>query len=137
MSCISCLITSAISTECVFFIGLNVPIFWLLPLMLFSILMGLVLDYDIFLVSRIKEYYDKRMSNKEAIAQALDHTASIITSCGTVMAAAYSSLLISQLWHLREIGFAFTLAIILDATVIRLIVVPAIMVLMEKLNWIG
>ncbi|NHJ49479.1 MAG: MMPL family transporter, partial [Asgard group archaeon] len=121
----------------VFSVGLNAPIFWLLPLMLFSILMGLGLDYDIFLVSRIKEYYDKGMSNKEAIAQAMDHTASIITSCGTVMAAAYSSLLISQLWHLRELGFAFALAIILDATVIRLIVVPAIMVLMEKLNWIG
>jgi RND superfamily putative drug exporter len=99
--------------------------------------MGLGLDYDIFLVSRIKEYYDKGMSNKESIAHALDHTASIITSCGTVMAAAYSSLLISQLWHLRELGFAFAIAIILDATVIRLIVVPAIMVLMEKLNWIG
>jgi RND superfamily putative drug exporter len=121
----------------IFSLGFNVPIFWLLPLMLFSILMGLGLDYDIFLVSRIKEYYDKGMSNKEAIANALDHTASIITSCGAVMAAAYSSLLISQLWHLREIGFAFALAIILDATVIRLVVVPAIMVLLEKLNWVG
>ncbi|NHK31746.1 MAG: MMPL family transporter [Asgard group archaeon] len=121
----------------IFSVGLNVPIFWLLPIMLFSILMGLGLDYDIFLVSRIKEYYDKGMSNKEAIAHALDHTAAIITSCGMVMAAAYSSLLISQLWHLRELGFAFAIAIILDATVIRLIVVPAIMVLLEKFNWIG
>jgi RND superfamily putative drug exporter len=121
----------------IFSVGLNVPIFWLLPIMLFSILMGLGLDYDIFLVSRIKEYYDKGMSNKEAIAHALDHTAAIITSCGAVMAAAYSSLLISQLWHLRELGFAFAIAIILDATVIRLIVVPAIMVLLEKFNWIG
>jgi len=123
--------------QLVFSLGFSVPIFWLLPLMLFSILMGLGLDYDIFLVTRIKEYYDKGMTNKEAIAHALDHTASIITSCGTVMAAAYSSLLISQLWHLRELGFAFTIAIILDATVIRLIVVPAVMVLMEKLNWKG
>lgn len=123
--------------QIVFSFGFSVPIFWLLPLMLFSILMGLGMDYDIFLVTRIKEYYDKGMSNKEAIAHALDHTASIITSCGTVMAAAYSSLLISQLWHLRELGFAFSIAIILDATVIRLIIVPAIMVLMEKLNWIG
>ncbi|MHA1188222.1 MAG: MMPL family transporter, partial [Candidatus Heimdallarchaeota archaeon] len=123
--------------QLVFSVGLGVPIFWLLPLMLFSILMGLGLDYDIFLVTRIKEYYDKGMTNKEAIAHALDHTASIITSCGTVMAAAYSALLISQLWHLRELGFAFALAIILDATVIRLVLVPAVMVLMEKLNWIG
>ncbi|NHJ87601.1 MAG: MMPL family transporter [Asgard group archaeon] len=123
--------------QLVFSLGFNVPIFWLLPLMLFSILMGLGLDYDIFLVTRIKEYYDKGMSNKEAIAHALDHTASIITSCGTLMAAAYSSLLISQLWHLRELGFAFAIAIILDATIIRLVFVPAVMVLMEKYNWIG
>lgn len=123
--------------QLVFAIGFNVPIFWLLPIMLFSILMGLGLDYDIFLVTRIKEYYDKGLSNKDAIAQALNHTASIITSCGTVMAAAYSTLIISRLWHLRELGFAFAIAIILDATLIRLIVVPAMMVLLEKLNWKG
>ncbi|MBN1329031.1 MAG: MMPL family transporter [Candidatus Heimdallarchaeota archaeon] len=123
--------------QLVFSVGFNVPIFWLLPLMLFSILMGLGLDYDIFLVTRIKEYYDKGMSTKEAIAHALDHTASIISACGILMAAAYSTLMFSQLWHLRELGFAFAIAIILDATVIRLIVVPAMMVLMEKLNWLG
>ncbi|HUT80928.1 MAG TPA: MMPL family transporter [Candidatus Bathyarchaeia archaeon] len=123
--------------QLVFSVGFNVPIFWLLPLMLFSILMGLGLDYDIFLVTRIKEYYDNGMSTKEAIAHALDHTASIISACGTLMAAAYSTLMFSQLWHLRELGFAFAIAIILDATVIRLVVVPAMMVLMEKLNWLG
>ncbi|NHJ38910.1 MAG: hypothetical protein FK731_02675 [Asgard group archaeon] len=61
------------------------------------------------------------MSNKEAIAHAMDHSIVIITSCGTVMAAAYSSLLISQLWHLRELGYVFVVAIILDATIIQLI----------------
>ncbi|TFF84775.1 hypothetical protein EU523_01215 [Candidatus Heimdallarchaeota archaeon] len=121
----------------VFAVGFDVPIFWLLPLMLFSILMGLGQDYDIFLVTRIKEYYDQGLSNKKAIAYALDHTATIISSCGILMAAAYSSLMLSRLWHLREIGFAFTLGIILDATIIRIIIVPAIMVLMEKLNWVG
>jgi uncharacterized membrane protein YdfJ with MMPL/SSD domain len=125
------------SLQLIFSVGFGVPIFWLLPLMLFSILMGLGLDYDIFLVTRIKEYYDKGLSNKKAIAYALDHTATIITSCGAVMAAAYSALLLSQLWHVRELGFAFTLAIILDATIIRLVIVPAVMVLMEKWNWMG
>jgi len=120
-----------------FSFGFQVPIFWLLPLMLFSILMGLGLDYDIFLVTRIKEYYDKGLSNREAIIQALDHTAVIITSCGILMATAYATLMLSKLWHLRELGFAFALAIILDTTVIRLILVPAIMMLMEKLNWVG
>jgi len=121
----------------VFAFGFEVPIFWLLPLMLFSILMGLGLDYDIFLVTRIKEYYDKGLSNRDAIIHALDHTAVIITSCGTLMATAYATLMFSKLWHLRELGFAFALAIILDATVVRLVIVPAIMMLMEKWNWIG
>jgi RND superfamily putative drug exporter len=118
-------------------IGLSIPILWLLPIMMFSILMGLGLDYDIFLVSRIKEYCQAGMTDKDAIAHALQHTSTIITSCGLVMAAAFSSLMFSNLWHINELGFAFTLSIILDATFVRLILVPSIMVLLEKLNWKG
>lgn len=121
----------------VYGIGIGAPIFWLLPIMLFSILMGLGLDYDIFLVSRIKEYCQAGMTDKDAIIHALEHTGAIITSCGMVMAAAFSSLMFTELWHISELGFAFTLSILLDATVVRLIVVPSIMVLSEKLNWKG
>lgn len=121
----------------VFGIGFGAVLFWLLPIMLFSILMGLGLDYDIFLVTRIKEYAELGMSDKEAIAHALEHTGTIITSCGLVMAAAFSSLLFSNLWHLRELGFAFTLSILLDATFVRLVLVPSIMVLFERVNWLG
>ncbi|MBD3190685.1 MAG: MMPL family transporter [Candidatus Heimdallarchaeota archaeon] len=133
---ISILFTLAM-LQLVFAVGFGIYLFWLLPLMLFSILLGLGLDFDIFLVTRVKEYCQLGMDDKEAIAHALDHTATIITSCGLVMAAAYSSLMFSQLWHLRQLGFAFTLSILLDATVIRLIVVPSIMVVMEKWNWVG
>ncbi|NHJ04530.1 MAG: hypothetical protein EAX90_06890 [Candidatus Heimdallarchaeota archaeon] len=118
-------------------LGLGVPIFFLLPIMLFSILMGLGLDYDIFLVTRIKEYCEAGMTDKDAIVHALEHTATIITSCGFVMAAAFSSLMFTPLWHISELGFAFTLSIILDATFVRLILVPSIMVLAEKYNWTG
>ncbi|MBN1329697.1 MAG: MMPL family transporter [Candidatus Heimdallarchaeota archaeon] len=121
----------------VYIIGFGVPVLWLLPIMMFSILMGLGLDYDIFLVSRIKEYCQLGMTDKDAIAHALHHTSTIITSCGLVMAAAFSSLLFSNLWHISELGFAFTLSIILDATFIRLVLVPSIMVLFEKYNWLG
>ena len=105
--------------------------------MLFSILMGLGLDYDIFLVSRIKEYCQAGMTDKDAIIHALDHTGTIITSCGLVMAAAFSSLMFTELWHINELGFAFTISILIDATVVRLILVPSIMVLLEKFNWKG
>ncbi len=121
----------------VYGIGLGAPIFWLLPIMLFSILMGLGLDYDIFLVSRIKEYCQAGMTDKDAIIHALDHTGTIITSCGLVMAAAFSSLMFTELWHINELGFAFTISILIDATVVRLILVPSIMVLLEKFNWKG
>ncbi|MHA1556476.1 MAG: MMPL family transporter [Candidatus Heimdallarchaeota archaeon] len=121
----------------VYGLGFGAPIFWLLPIMLFSILMGLGLDYDIFLVSRIKEYCQAGMTDKDAIIHALDHTGTIITSCGLVMAAAFSSLMFTELWHINELGFAFTISILLDATVVRLILVPSIMVLLEKLNWKG
>ncbi|MBD3189366.1 MAG: MMPL family transporter [Candidatus Heimdallarchaeota archaeon] len=121
----------------IFGIGLSAVLFWLLPIMLFSILMGLGLDYDIFLVTRIKEYAELGMSDKEAISHALEHTGTIITSCGLVMAAAFSSLLFSNLWHLRELGFAFTISILLDATFVRLVLVPSIMVLFERVNWLG
>lgn len=117
--------------------GLGVPILWLLPIMMFSILMGLGLDYDIFLVSRIKEYCQAGMTDKDAIAHALHHTSTIITSCGLVMAAAFSSLMFSNIWHINELGFAFTLSILIDATFVRLILVPSIMILLEKFNWTG
>ncbi|NHJ87608.1 MAG: MMPL family transporter [Asgard group archaeon] len=118
-------------------LGLGAPIFFLLPIMLFSILMGLGLDYDIFIVTRIKEYCEAGMMDSDAIVHALDHTATIITSCGFVMAAAFSSLMFTPLLHISELGFAFTLSILLDATFIRLILVPSIMVLAQKYNWTG
>jgi uncharacterized membrane protein YdfJ with MMPL/SSD domain len=117
--------------------GFNAPLFWLLPMLLFSILTGLGLDYDIFLVTRVKEYCQAGMTDKEAIVHALEHTGTIITSCGLVMAAAFSSLMFSNLWHISELGFAFTLSILLDATFVRLVLVPSIMVLLEKWNWSG
>ena len=121
----------------VYSVGFSVPVFFLLPLMLFSILMGLGLDYDIFLVSRIKEYCQAGMTDKDAIIHALEHTGTIITSCGLVMAAAFSSMMFTGLWHVSELGFAFTISILLDATVVRLVFVPSIMVLLEKFNWKG
>ncbi len=121
----------------VYFFGFGAPILWLLPIMMFSILMGLGLDYDIFLVSRVKEYCEAGMTDNDAIAHSLEHISTIITSCGIVMAAAFSSLMFSNLWHINELGFAFTFSIILDAIFIWLVLVPSIMVLLEKLNWKG
>ena len=114
---------------------MQASIYWILPILLFSVLMGLGIDYDIFLVSRIREEAQKGRTNEEAILQAVESTGTIITICGLVMASAFGSLMIANLIFLREFGFVLFLAILVDATVMRLIIVPSIMVVMKKYNW--
>ncbi|WP_424358234.1 efflux RND transporter permease subunit [Methanocella sp. MCL-LM] len=108
---------------------------WIIPIFLFCALMGLGVDYDIFLVSRVREEVMKGKTDEEAIETAVESTGSIITLCGAVMASAFGSMLLSTSAELQEFGFVLFLAIILDATVIRLMLVPAMMVLMKKYNW--
>jgi RND superfamily putative drug exporter len=108
---------------------------WLLPIFLFCALMGLGVDYDIFLVSRIREEVLKGRTDEEAIEHAVEATGTIITLCGAVMASAFGSMMISSSLELKEFGFVLCFAIILDATLMRLVIVPAIMVLMKKYNW--
>jgi len=108
---------------------------WLLPIFLFCALMGLGVDYDIFLVSRIREEVLKGKTDEEAIEHSVKATGTIITLCGAVMASAFGSMMISSSLELKEFGFVLCLAIILDATLMRLVIVPAIMVLMKKYNW--
>jgi RND superfamily putative drug exporter len=108
---------------------------WLLPIFLFCALMGLGVDYDIFLVSRIREEVLKGKPDEGAIEHSVKATGTIITLCGAVMASAFGSMMISSSLELKELGFVLCLAIILDATLMRLVIVPAIMVLMKKYNW--
>jgi RND superfamily putative drug exporter len=119
----------------VFQYWMQVSVSWILPIILFCVLMGLGVDYDIFLVSRIREEVLKGRGEEEAIKQAVESTGTIITLCGAVMASAFGSMLLSSMLELKEFGFVLCLAIILDATVMRLVIVPAIMVLMKKYNW--
>ncbi|MHA1304827.1 MAG: MMPL family transporter, partial [Candidatus Heimdallarchaeaceae archaeon] len=122
-------------TNILFHYILNQPIIWFIPVMLFVIMFGLGMDFDILLVSRIKEEVEKGESEKEAIKIAVKSTANLITSAGFIMSSAFFSLLLSQLWPLRIIGFAIGIAVLLDATIIRLMLVPALMMVMHKWNW--
>jgi RND superfamily putative drug exporter len=119
----------------VFQVWLNASVYWILPIILFCVLMGLGVDYDIFLVSRIREEAFKGRSDEEAIEHAVESTGTIITLCGLVMAAAFGSMMISNTIMLKEFGFVLCLAILMDATLMRLVVVPSIMVLLKKYNW--
>jgi RND superfamily putative drug exporter len=116
-------------------IGLNLPIYWVVPTLLFSTLMGLGMDYDIFLVSRIREEVERGKTDEEAIVEAVERTGLVITACGAIMSAALGTLIISSLLVLQEVGFTLAFAIALDAFIVRIFLVPSIMMLMKKWNW--
>jgi RND superfamily putative drug exporter len=119
----------------VFIWWLGIPVLWILPILLFVILMGLGMDYDIFLMTRIKEEVVKGKDEKKAIAHAVEYTGSIITICGVIMASAFGTMMISTNGLLREFGFGLCFAILIDAMVVRIFLVPAIMILLRKWNW--
>ncbi|MHA2275196.1 MAG: MMPL family transporter, partial [Candidatus Kariarchaeaceae archaeon] len=114
--------------------GSGIP--WMIPIMLFVLIFGLGMDYDIFIVTRMREEVAKRgATDEEAIITALEKTGTIITAAGIIMAASLGSLFLASSNILRIMGFAFFFAIILDATVIRQLLVPAMMVLAKRANW--
>ncbi len=114
-------------------LGKSIP--WIAPIMITVVLFGLGLDYDIFIVTRMREEVSKGASDKEAIVTAIENTGKVITAAGVIMASALGSLVLAQNLMLQVIGFSFFVAILLDATLIRLFLVPAIMSLFEKWNW--
>jgi uncharacterized membrane protein YdfJ with MMPL/SSD domain len=106
-----------------------------LPLMLFSILFGLSMDYHVFLLSRIKEEYDKTHDNDEAVAYGLRTTAGIITGAAIIMVVVFTAFAAGRLVPLQQMGFGLAVAVFLDATVVRSILVPSTMKLLGDRNW--
>ncbi len=110
-------------------------IYWIVPVLTFTVVLGLGLDYDIFLLSRISEYRRNSYSDKAAIIKGVYKTGGIITSAGIIMAIAFSGLMLSSLQIMVQAGFILTFAVLVDTFVIRTILVPAIMSIAEKWNW--
>jgi uncharacterized membrane protein YdfJ with MMPL/SSD domain len=106
-----------------------------IPIFLFAVLFGLSMDYEVFLLSRIREEWDSRHDNEHAIAYGLEHTGRIITAAAIVMIAAFSGFLAGSFVGLQEFGLGLAAAILLDATIVRAILVPATMKLLGKWNW--
>jgi RND superfamily putative drug exporter len=106
-----------------------------IPLFLFAILFGLSMDYHVFLLSRIKERFDETGDNTASVAYGLRQTASIITGAALIMVAVFGGMASSDLVNLQQVGFGLAIAIILDATIIRMILVPASMELLGDWNW--
>ncbi len=106
-----------------------------LPLFLFTILFGLSMDYHVFLLSRIKERYDETHDNHHAVAFGLRSTGALITGAALIMVAVFGGFAAGDLLMFQQMGFGLAVAVILDATVIRSILVPASMELLGDKNW--
>ncbi|MGH2530826.1 MAG: MMPL family transporter [Thermomicrobiales bacterium] len=106
-----------------------------LPLFLFSILFGLSMDYHVFLLSRIREHYDLSHRNAESVAVGLQRTARLITGAALIMVAVFGGFAAGRLTFMQQMGFGLGVAVLLDATIIRSILVPAAMALLRDWNW--
>ncbi|GGR02389.1 MMPL family transporter [Deinococcus ruber] len=106
-----------------------------LPLLLFAVLFGLSMDYEIFLLSRVQEEHLRGASNDEAIVLAVGRTARIITSAAAIMFIVFCAFIVGRVVVNKSIGLGLAVAVLLDATLVRLILVPSFLKLAGKWNW--
>jgi RND superfamily putative drug exporter len=106
-----------------------------LPLFLFSVLFGLSMDYQVFLLSRIQERYGRTGDTRDAVAFGLRTTGGIITGAAVIMVAVFAGFAAGRLVELQQTGFGLAVAVLIDATLVRSVLVPAAMRLLGKWNW--
>jgi RND superfamily putative drug exporter len=113
----------------------EVPIAPFLPVMMFAILFGLSMDYEVFLVSRIREEYLKHGNTNRAVSDGLARTARVITAAAAIMVVVFLAFLAAPDVFLKLFGIGLAAAIFLDATLVRMVLVPAVMQLLCNRNW--
>ena len=106
-----------------------------LPMFLFVILFGLSMDYHVFILSRIREAYDRGLSNEEAVAHGIKSTAGVVTSAAVVMVATFSVFALLPVIDMKEMGVGLAAAVLIDATIVRAVLLPATMKLLGERNW--
>jgi putative drug exporter of the RND superfamily len=116
-------------------VGKGGPIQAFLPIMMFAILFGLSMDYEVFLLSRIREEYLRSGNNNEAVADGLSATARVITAAAAIMCTFFLSFVLGDNIIIKLFGIGFASAIFIDATLIRMVIVPSTMELLGDANW--
>jgi RND superfamily putative drug exporter len=106
-----------------------------IPVFMFTLLFGLSMDYEVFLVTSMREAWDKTKSNAGAVAHGLANTGRIVTAAGLIMAAAFSGLIIGAIPTMQQLGFGLAVAIIIDITLVRGLLLPSTMALVGRWNW--
>jgi RND superfamily putative drug exporter len=116
-------------------LGKQGPIQAFIPIMMFAILFGLSMDYEVFLLSRIREEYLRTGDNGQAVADGLSATARVITAAAAIMCTFFLSFVLGDNVIIKLFGIGFAAAIFIDATLIRLVIVPSTMELLGDANW--
>jgi putative drug exporter of the RND superfamily len=112
-----------------------VPIVSFVPLLMFAILFGLSMDYEVFLITQIQEHYRATGDNEESIVQGLGRTGKVITSAALIMVCVFASFVFNGDPTIKQFGLGLAVAIAVDATIVRCLLVPAAMILMKNANW--
>jgi RND superfamily putative drug exporter len=116
-------------------VGKEGPVEAWAPMMLFAVVFGLSMDYEVFLLSRIKEEYDRTGDNAAAVADGLAATARVITAAAAIMVVVFASFVLGDDRALKLMGMGLAVAIFVDATIVRMVLVPATMELLGRWNW--
>jgi len=106
-----------------------------IPIFLFAMLFGLSMDYEVFLVTRMRESWDHVQDNTRAVAHGLERTGRVVTAAALIMVAAFSGFIAGRVAGLQEFGAGLAIAVLLDATVVRALLVPSLMALFGRWNW--
>jgi RND superfamily putative drug exporter len=115
--------------------GPTSAIFVVAPVLVFAVVFGLSMDYEVFLLSRIKEAFDRTGRNDDAVLEGLSATASVITSAALIMILVFGVFAFARVLVMQFLGFGLAVAVLLDATIIRMVLVPAFMHLAGRWNW--
>ena len=113
----------------------KMPVTTWVPIFLFVILFGLSMDYEVFLLSRIRESYDATGDNPASVATGLARTARVITAAAAIMVVVFLSFVLGANVSVKQVGLGLAVAVLIDATVVRMVLVPAVMELLGPANW--
>ena len=106
-----------------------------LPMFLFVILFGLSMDYHVFILSRIKEYFDRGITTEQAVEKGIRSTAGVVTSAAVVMVFVFGVFALMPIIDMKEMGIGLAAAVLIDATIVRAVLLPATMKLLGEWNW--
>jgi RND superfamily putative drug exporter len=113
----------------------TIPIISFVPMMMFAVLFGLSMDYQVFLLTRVREEYDKTGETRTAIVAGLSHTARVITSAALIMIVVFLSFVAYPIPEVKMFGLGLAVAVAVDSTIVRMVLVPSLMQILGKANW--